>query len=115
SPPTGGGGILAGWVCFCRVRGVTFSPRVTFLPPACYHSRDFRNGFSLFARALAASIASFGSLFPRFWLHKRCASRTLERSIGLPPSDIGNISSTSGDCGKPARSFVSTASPQSQQ
>ena len=82
---------------------------------ARHHSRLVFRGCDSRVRFRAASIASAGSLLPRFWLHSLCASRQLLRSYGLPPRLTGSISSTSGDSGNPCLSFTSTSSPQSQQ
>lgn len=81
----------------------------------CHHSRLVFNGCANFVRPRAASSASAGSLFPRFWLHRRCAKRQFLRSYGSPPRLTGSISSTSGDAGEPCLSFTSTNPPQSQQ
>ena len=80
-----------------------------------HHSRLVFKGCESRVRFRAASIASAGSLLPRFWLHSLCANRQLLRSYGLPPRLTGSISSTSGDSGKPCLSLTSTSSPQSQQ
>lgn len=89
-----------------RGRGQVFTP-----PGLRYHSRDVFNS----PRGLGVCPMLLGSLLPRFWLQSLWASRTFARSYGLPPSDTGKISSTSGDSGVPAPSPTSTASPQSQQ
>lgn len=82
--------------------GVVAGAESFLVAPGCFHqSRLVFSGPACLARARAASIASSGSLLPRFWLHNRWASRTLLRSVGEPPRLIGNISSTSGDCGSP--------------
>lgn len=81
----------------------------------CHHSRLVFNGCANFVRPRAASSASAGSLFPRFWLHSLCAKRQFLRSYGSPPRLTGSISSTSGDAGEPCFSFTSTNPPQSQQ
>src|SRR5699024_7918901 len=80
-----------------------------------HHSRLVFKGCDSCVRFRAASIASAGSLLPRFWLHSLCASLVLLRSYGSPPRLTGTISSTSGDAGNPCLSFTSTNPPQSQQ
>ena len=90
--------------------------------------RHFRDVFKGFAYRIW-----FGSLFPRRWLHMRCAKRMLLRSMCDPPLDTGIISSASALIGSSLHprqfgfeqlglwaplvnlSFLSTGSPHSQQ